>query len=95
MAWRGEHEKAALEIEKAGRFDVRWIQRRRFEEAEVLSAVLAGDTDRALDLLEQLIPQPGLLTVWNLRLDPVYKPLRSNPRFQVLLAKGVRMPSRQ
>lgn len=50
--------------------------------------VLAGDTDAALNLLEHLIRQPGFLAVWRLRLDPVYNPLRSNPRFQALEAKS-------
>jgi serine/threonine protein kinase len=93
LAWRGEHEKAAMELEEASGLNLRWDQRKLVEEAQVQSAVLAGDTDRALTLLEQLIPEPGFLTVWNLRLDPVYNPLRSNPRFQALLAKG--MPSPQ
>jgi len=87
LAWRGEHEKAGLELEKASRLDVRWWDRENLEETRSLSAVLSGGTDRAVSLLEQLIPQPGFLTVWKLRLDPVYNPLRSNPRFQVLVAK--------
>jgi TolB-like protein len=86
LALRGEHEKAALEIEKARKFDNPWWQRKLIEEADVLSAVLSGDTTRALNLLEKLIPEPGLnLAVWRLRLDPVYNPLRSNQRFQALV----------
>ena len=56
---------------------------------EALSAVLASNTDRAVDLIEKLIPQPGFLTVWKLRLDQLYNPLRSNQRFQALLSKGM------
>jgi len=40
-----------------------------------------------LNMLEKLIPQPGFLTVCRLRLDLVYIPLRSSPRFQTLLRK--------
>ena len=88
LAWRGEHDKAALELQKASGLALTWGQRTYLEEARAQIAVLAGDTDRALNLLEQLIPQPGNLTVWILRLDPLYNPLRSNPRFQALVAKN-------
>jgi tetratricopeptide (TPR) repeat protein len=91
LALRGEHDRAALELEKASKFDNAWWLRKAIEEGQVRAAALSGDTVRALSLLEQLIPQPGFLTVWNLRLDPVYDPLRSNQRFQALLAKYGRM----
>jgi tetratricopeptide (TPR) repeat protein len=56
------------------------------------SAVVSGDTTRALTLLEKLIPEPGFrLTVLRLRLDPLCNPLGNSPRFQALLAKGDRM----
>ena len=49
--------------------------------------VLTGEYGLALDKIEYLLSIPGDLTVWNLRLDPVYDPLRDNPRFQALLEK--------
>jgi serine/threonine protein kinase/tetratricopeptide (TPR) repeat protein len=95
LAWRGEHEKAALESEKASRLANWWAGRKRVEEAQAQSSFLAGDTEGALNMLDHLLAQPGFLSVWRLRLDPVYIPLRNNPQFQALLAKAVRMPSTQ
>ncbi|HUF12368.1 MAG TPA: tetratricopeptide repeat protein [Longimicrobiales bacterium] len=44
-----------------------------------------GEQDEALDILERVLARPSRLTAHALRLDPVWQPLRSNPRFQSLL----------
>jgi TolB-like protein/Flp pilus assembly protein TadD len=46
-----------------------------------------GETDRALDLVEELLSIPCKLSVGLLRLDPAWDPLRDHPRFQALLEK--------
>jgi hypothetical protein len=55
--------------------------------------ILLGDNDKAIGEIEQLLSVPSELTKESLRLDPTYDQLRSNPRFQGLVAKG--MPSTQ
>lgn len=46
--------------------------------------ILAGQQDHAIDLLEQLFKKPYYLTPAWLRIDPTFKPLRGNPRFEKL-----------
>jgi serine/threonine-protein kinase len=48
--------------------------------------LLAGEREKALDLLEQLLARPYYLSPGWLRIDPTFAPLRSNPRFDKLAA---------
>jgi tetratricopeptide (TPR) repeat protein len=43
---------------------------------------MTGDHNGALDMLEKLLSIPAWISVPLLKLDPVWKPLRNNPRFQ-------------
>ena len=52
--------------------------------AEVL--VAAGEYERAIDRIAYLLSIPGFLSAWMLRADPVWAPLRGNPRFDRLAA---------
>jgi TolB-like protein/Flp pilus assembly protein TadD len=50
----------------------------------------AGAPDEALQLIRQLLAMPagGEMSITRLKLDPVWDPLRSDPRFQELLTKS-------
>jgi TolB-like protein/Tfp pilus assembly protein PilF len=47
---------------------------------------LVGEPDQAITLIERLLSTPGNITLADLRLRSEWDPLRSNPRFQKILA---------
>jgi tetratricopeptide (TPR) repeat protein len=47
---------------------------------------LTGETEKAVDQLEQLLKIPYHVSAGWLKIDPNFDPLRSNPRFQKLVA---------
>jgi serine/threonine protein kinase/tetratricopeptide (TPR) repeat protein len=48
---------------------------------------MVGEYEEAIRLLEDLMSKPTGLGIGDLRLNPAWKPLRNNPRFQALLRK--------
>jgi TolB-like protein len=45
----------------------------------------SGEKDRALDILKRLLAMPGYLSYGYLKADPVWEPLRNDPRFKEML----------
>jgi serine/threonine-protein kinase len=48
-----------------------------------------GESDQAFELLDRSLSTPGGITVSLLKLDPMWDPLRSDPRFQALINRRV------
>lgn len=59
-----------------------------FRRQRALILLASGDLDGAIADLRLLLSRPGLTTAWELRLDPIYDPLRGRPDFQALVAGG-------
>ena len=47
--------------------------------------LLVGENEKALDILEELVKVPYVLTPGWLRIDPNFTPLKGNPRFEKIL----------
>lgn len=67
-------------------------QRDAFDGPKITSAlaeiyIMVSDSNSALSLLEHSLSSPRGVTVHMLKLDPVWDPLRKDPRFEQLLAK--------
>lgn len=52
--------------------------------------VVVGEYDKAIDQLEYSMQIPGFISAPYLKLDPVWQPLRTNPRFQALLTRAAK-----
>jgi len=48
---------------------------------------MTGRQEEAIARLERLLSMPSDISVWLLRLDPAWDPLRANPRFKALIAE--------
>jgi len=90
LAQLGEKDSALREAQRAGELVPE--SRDAFSGPEIASGVaevyaILGDNDRAIEILDGLLSRPSGVTAQGLKVDPIWDPLRSDPRFQALIGK--------
>jgi serine/threonine-protein kinase len=90
QAWLGEKEAALAGIKQAQ--EILPLSKDAFGGMEIMQVAaeiytILGDTDKALATLDEMLQKPSSMTVQLLKMDPMWDPLRKDPRFQTLLDK--------
>ena len=90
LAFLGERDAAVAEAQRAS--ELRPESKDAFGGPEVTESVaqvyaILGEKDRAIKLLDGLLSRPSGMTVQILKVNPIWDPLRNDPRFQALLTK--------
>ncbi len=96
LAWLGEKEAALAEAARAS--ELLPESKDAFEGPNITEGVAAvhcilGNSDRAIELLDGLLSRPSATMVSLLKINPLWDPIRNDPRFQALLAKYTPAPS--
>src|SRR5213594_3829431 len=90
LACLGEKDAALLEAQRAR--ELLPEKKDAFGGPEIAAAAaqvhaILGNNADAVKILEELLSRPSWITVEGLKADPVWDPLRNDPRFQTLLKK--------
>ena len=90
LAYLGERESALGEVQRAT--EIVPEGKDAFGGPEIMTGVAEvyatlGDKDRAIEILDGLLNRPSSVTAQLLKVNPIWDPLRSDPRFQDLIGK--------
>jgi TolB-like protein/Flp pilus assembly protein TadD len=90
LAQLGEKEAAIAEAQRAT--ELRPESKDAFGGPEITAGVAEvyatlGENDRAIEILDGLLSRPSAITVESIKINPIWDPLRSDPRFQAVLQK--------
>jgi TolB-like protein/Tfp pilus assembly protein PilF len=90
LAWLGEKNAALSEAQRAT--ELLPESKDAFGGPEISEGVAQvhatlGDHARAIEILDGLLSRPSNVTVQGLKVNPIWDPLRNDPRFQALLTK--------
>jgi TolB-like protein/Tfp pilus assembly protein PilF len=90
LAFLGEKDPALAEAQRAG--ELQPESKDALDGPEITEGVaqvyaILGDNDRAIEVLDGLLNRPSYVTVQGLRVDPIWDPLRNDPRFRALIER--------
>src|SRR5438477_960350 len=90
LAWLGEKDAALAKIKQAQ--EMLPESKDAFGGPEITQTAaevytILGDADKAVTTLDGLLQKPSPITVAILKLNPIWDPLRKDPRFQALIDK--------